>query len=144
MGDNIKSRECLSGARLAEQGDGEAAVLVKSSRVDLADSALHAPTASFGGEEFSPDIFDKAAVLVCRLSWNHPLIDGSRLRPATGPPPDPSVRASARSPDDGDGGGGRLVRGECGVVGGIAGERVRGREVIDHRQAVRIAHYLDV
>lgn len=63
---------------LAEQVTGvEAAVLVKSSRGDLADSALHAPTAS-RFEEFYPDIFDKAAVLVCRLSWNHPLIDGNK------------------------------------------------------------------
>ena len=64
---------------LAEQVTGvEAAVLAKGSRVDLADSALHAPSASFGGEEFYPDIFDKAAVLACRLAWNHPLIDGNK------------------------------------------------------------------
>jgi death-on-curing protein len=28
--------------------------------------------------EFQPDIYDKAAVLVCRLAWNHPLPDGSK------------------------------------------------------------------
>ncbi len=44
--------------------------------MELADSALHAPAASFGGEEFYPDLFDKAAVLTCRLAWNHPLPDG--------------------------------------------------------------------
>ena len=64
---------------LAEQVTGtEATVLAKASRTDLADSALHAPSASFGGEEFYPDIFDKAAVLACRLAWNHPLLDGNK------------------------------------------------------------------
>ena len=64
---------------LAEQVTGvDAAVLAKSSRSDLADSALHAPQAGFGEDEFYPDIFDKAAVLVCRLTWNHPLIDGNK------------------------------------------------------------------
>lgn len=64
---------------LAEQVTGvEAAVLVKASRIDLADSALHAPAAEFGGEEFYPDLADKAAVLTCRLAWNHPLPDGTK------------------------------------------------------------------
>jgi death-on-curing protein len=64
---------------LAEQVTGiEAAVLAKAARLDLADSALHAPSASFGGEEFYPDILDKAAVLTCRLAWNHPLLDGNK------------------------------------------------------------------
>lgn len=64
---------------LAEQVTGlEAAVLVKAARVDLADSALHAPQAGFGDEDFYSDVFDKAAVLTCRLSWNHPLLDGNK------------------------------------------------------------------
>jgi death-on-curing protein len=64
---------------LAEQVTGlEAGVLVKAARVDLADSALHAPQAGFGEEDFYPDLFDKAAVLTCRLSWNHPLPGGNR------------------------------------------------------------------
>ena len=64
---------------LAEQVTGiDATTLAKSSRIDLADSALHAPKASFGGEEFYPDLVDKAAVLTCRLAWNHPLIDGNK------------------------------------------------------------------
>ena len=64
---------------LAEQVTGlEAAVLIKAARVDLADSALHAPQAGFGEEDFYPDAFDKAAVLTCRLSWNHPLPDGNK------------------------------------------------------------------
>ena len=64
---------------LAEQVTGvEATVLAKASRVDLADSALHAPAAGFGDDEFYPDVFDKAAVLCCRLAWNHPLPDGNK------------------------------------------------------------------
>ena len=53
-------------------------VLIKAARVELADSALQAPQASFGGQEFYPDLVDKAAVLVCRLAWNHPLPDGNK------------------------------------------------------------------
>jgi death-on-curing protein len=58
---------------LAEQVTGtDAGVLAKVSRSDLADSALHAPKAGFGDEEFYPDIYEKAAVLLCRLAWNQP------------------------------------------------------------------------
>ncbi len=64
---------------LAEQVTGiDAATLVKASRVDLADSALHTPAAGFGDEDFYPDVYDKAAVLCCRLAWNHPLFDGNK------------------------------------------------------------------
>lgn len=64
---------------LAEQVTGvEAAVLAKASRVDLAESALHAPAAGFGEEDFYPDPIGKAAVLTCRLAWNHPLPDGNK------------------------------------------------------------------
>ena len=64
---------------LAEQVTGvEATTLAKASRVDLADSALHAPSAGFGDEDFYPDLYDKAAVLCCRLAWNHPLPDGNK------------------------------------------------------------------
>lgn len=64
---------------LAEQVTGiDADVLIKASRGDLAESALHAPEAGFGDEEFYPDVYDKAAVLVCRLAWNHPLPDGNK------------------------------------------------------------------
>jgi death-on-curing protein len=64
---------------LAEQVTGlDAMTLAKSSRLDLADSAIHAPEASFDGEEFYPDLIDKAAVLTCRLAWNHPLLDGNK------------------------------------------------------------------
>ena len=64
---------------LAEQvTETEASVLAKASRVDLADSALHAPSAGFGDQDFYPDLIDKAAVLTCRLAWNHPLLDGNK------------------------------------------------------------------
>ena len=47
-------------------------------KLDLADSALHAPAAAFGGTEFYPDFVDKAAVLMVRLAKNHPLPDGNK------------------------------------------------------------------
>ena len=64
---------------LSERVTGVSAeVLSKSSRIELADSALHAPMAGFGGEDFYPDIVDKAAVLCWRLARNHPLPDGNK------------------------------------------------------------------
>jgi len=52
---------------LAEQVTGiDAKVLAKASRSDLADSAIHAPQAGFGDEEFYPDIYDKAATFLSR------------------------------------------------------------------------------
>lgn len=64
---------------LAEQVTGtESTVLAKATRLDLADSALHAPGAGFGDQDFYPDLIDKAAVLTCRLAWNHPLPDGNK------------------------------------------------------------------
>ncbi len=64
---------------LAEQVTGlDTSTLTKASRVELADSALHAPQAGFGDDDFYPDIYDKAAVLTCRLAWNHPLPDGNK------------------------------------------------------------------
>lgn len=46
--------------------------------IGLADSALHAPAASFAAVEMYPDVFDKAAVLCARLARNHPLPDGNK------------------------------------------------------------------
>lgn len=64
---------------LAEQVTGvKATTLANASRIELADSALHAPAAGFGDEDFYPDLCVKAAVLCCRLSWNHPLPDGNK------------------------------------------------------------------
>ena len=55
-----------------------AATVVRVTKLDLADSALHAPAAGFGDTEFYPDFVDKAAVLVLRLAKNHPLPDGNK------------------------------------------------------------------
>jgi death-on-curing protein len=52
--------------------------VIKVTNVDLADSALHAPSAGFGATDFYPDFIDKAAVLVVRLAKNHPLPDGNK------------------------------------------------------------------
>ena len=44
----------------------------------LLDSAIAAPYASFGGEEFFPTIEEKAARLAIGLITNHPMIDGNK------------------------------------------------------------------
>ncbi|WP_420452904.1 type II toxin-antitoxin system death-on-curing family toxin [Ilumatobacter sp.] len=56
----------------------DAATLIKASRVDLADSALHAPQAASTTPTSTPNVYDKAAVLACRIAWNHPLPDGNK------------------------------------------------------------------
>jgi death-on-curing protein len=52
--------------------------LIQATKIDLAESALHAPAAGFGETEFYPDFIDKAAVLIVRLTKNHPLLDGNK------------------------------------------------------------------
>ena len=52
--------------------------LIRVTKLDLADSALHAPAAGFGEVEFYPDFIEKAAVLVTHLTKNHPLPDGNK------------------------------------------------------------------
>ena len=47
-------------------------------RLDLAESALHAPAATVGDAEFDPDLATKAAVLCARIVKNHPLLDGNK------------------------------------------------------------------
>jgi death-on-curing protein len=56
----------------------DARTLSRASRVDLLDSALHAPQAGFGDEDFYPSLVEKAAVLVVRIARNHPLPDGNK------------------------------------------------------------------
>ena len=53
-------------------------VLMSVTKLDLADSALHAPAAGFGDTDLYPRAVDKAAVLVVRLAKNHPLPDGNK------------------------------------------------------------------
>jgi death-on-curing protein len=52
--------------------------ITRVARLDLADSALHAPAAGFGETEFYPGFVEKAAVLMVRLAKNHPLPDGNK------------------------------------------------------------------
>ncbi len=47
-------------------------------RIALADSALAAPQAGFGGQDAYPTLIEKAAVLVEHLARNHPLPDGNK------------------------------------------------------------------
>jgi death on curing protein len=64
---------------IAERVTGvDTGVLSKGAGVSLLDSALHAPQASFGGEEFYPDFVEKAAALAVRIARNHPLPDGNK------------------------------------------------------------------
>jgi death on curing protein len=56
----------------------EAPALVRVTQLGLLDSALHAPQAGFGEVEFYPSFADKAALLVVRLTRNHPLLDGNK------------------------------------------------------------------
>ncbi|MFZ1438548.1 MAG: type II toxin-antitoxin system death-on-curing family toxin [Candidatus Microthrix subdominans] len=56
----------------------EPEVLLRASRINSADSAVHAPGASFGGVEFQPGLVRKVAVLGYRLVRNHPFPDGNK------------------------------------------------------------------
>ena len=47
-------------------------------RLALAESALHAPFASFGGIEAYPTLVEQAAVLLEHLVKNHPLPDANK------------------------------------------------------------------
>ena len=62
----------------AEVSALELETVLKVANLGLADSALHAPAAEFDRTEFYPDFIDKAAVLVVRLTNNHPLPDGNK------------------------------------------------------------------
>src|SRR5437763_4971498 len=47
-------------------------------RLALAESALHAPFASFGGTDAYPTLVEQAAVLLQHLAKNHPLPDANK------------------------------------------------------------------
>ena len=47
----------------------------------LAESALHAPAATFGGVESYLDLVTKARVLLVHLTKKHPLPDGNSAPP---------------------------------------------------------------
>ena len=61
------------------------------SRLELAESALHAPSASFGGVEFYPDLVIKAAVL---CTQEHP----SPNKPSSSPPPGSEATVGGGAP----------------------------------------------
>jgi death-on-curing protein len=52
--------------------------LARITKLEMADSALHAPDAGWGDDDLYPDFVDKAAVLIFRLTNNHPLPDGNK------------------------------------------------------------------
>lgn len=52
--------------------------LIRVTDLQLAASALDAPSAQFGGVEFHPAFPDKVAVLCSRIIRNHPLPDGNK------------------------------------------------------------------
>jgi death on curing protein len=53
-------------------------VLLKSDRIHLLESAIHAPSAGFGDIDFYPDLAVKAAVLCAHIAKNHGLRDGNK------------------------------------------------------------------
>ena len=64
---------------IAERVLGLAAEAIANfNRIGLAESALAAPQAGFGGVEAYPDFPTKAAVLCWHLVKNHPLPDGNK------------------------------------------------------------------
>lgn len=44
----------------------------------LLESALHAPHATFGGEDLYKDVWYKAAALLLGMTNNHPFVDGNK------------------------------------------------------------------
>ena len=58
--------------------DADHATITGLPRLALAESALHAPFASFGGVEAYPTLVEQAAVLLEHLVKNHPLPDADK------------------------------------------------------------------
>ena len=56
----------------------ETSTLARVSQLELLDSALHAPQAGFGDEDFYPSFVEKVAVMPVRIARNHPLSDGNK------------------------------------------------------------------
>lgn len=63
---------CEIAAELLGTSPGQIARLPN---IGLADSALAAPRAGFGGQDAYPTLLEKGAILVERLARNHPLPD---------------------------------------------------------------------
>lgn len=62
----------------AEVCELDPADVMRAARLELADSALHAPAAGSGDVDRYPRFVDKAAVLAVRLVKNHPMPDGNK------------------------------------------------------------------
>jgi death-on-curing protein len=61
----------------------DAETIIRLPNLPLAESALHAPAAGFGEQDFYPDFIDKAAVLITRLGANRQLATRPSRRTAT-------------------------------------------------------------
>lgn len=46
--------------------------------MNLVESAVHRPAASFGGDDLYPDLWSKAAALMHSLLFNHAFVDGNK------------------------------------------------------------------
>lgn len=53
-------------------------ILKRATNANLAESALAAPFATFGGEYFYEQPLQRAAILASRIVRNHPLPDGNK------------------------------------------------------------------
>lgn len=56
----------------------DAAELLRDVKIGPAESALAAPFASFGGQDFYTDPVQRAAIACSRLVRNHPFTDGNK------------------------------------------------------------------
>jgi death-on-curing protein len=56
----------------------DAKMLVHTTNINSLDSAINAPRATFDAVDLYQSFGDKAAVLCCRIIWNHALIDGNK------------------------------------------------------------------
>lgn len=63
-----RDKEFMSLLRSHIERDNEFRRLRKASRLELLDSALHAPQAGFGDKDFYPSVTQKAAVLAVRIA----------------------------------------------------------------------------
>ncbi len=76
---SIRYIELIDYLAIAAEVTGlDTSALTQVAKINLAESALHAPAAGFGETEFYPDFIEKAAVLTVHLAKNHPLPDGNK------------------------------------------------------------------
>lgn len=68
--DFLRTAEMVLGEHIERVG--------RVTKIGLAESALAAPFASFGGVSFYPDPIHRAAILCSRICRNHPLPDGNK------------------------------------------------------------------